>query len=125
METAEDGSPATISVERPSVKSCDNAHNVSTIVLIESGKADRLIFDESKQRFYEKMEEAEAQWVLRKYAKTPHGFALTESLGPPGHLHEDAGRRSTVSMPNLIRRVFPEVSQNRVAYNGSDASIPA
>ena len=73
-------------VERPSVKFCGSAHNVKTFVLIENGKEDHLVADESKERFYEGMGEVGLQWVFHGYAKTPHGFALPESLGPPGHL---------------------------------------
>ena len=48
-------------VERPSVKFCGSAHNVKTIVLIENGKEDHLVADESKEGFYEKMGEVGLQ----------------------------------------------------------------
>jgi len=70
-------------VERPSVKFCGSAHNVKTIVLIENGKEDHLVADESKERFYEKMGEVGLQWVFHGYAKTPHGFALPEAWAVP------------------------------------------
>ena len=70
-------------VERPSVKFCGSAHNVKTIVLIENGKEDHLVADESKERFYEEMGEVELQWVFHGYAKTPHGFALPEAWAVP------------------------------------------
>jgi dienelactone hydrolase len=124
LQTGEDGSPAMFGVERPPVKPCDNAHNVNTIVLIENGKDDHLVSDESKQRFYEEMDEAGVSWIFHDYAKTPHGFALPESLGPPGHLHEDADRRSTMSMLNLFREIFPGVPQNSVSHNAAGTSIP-
>ena len=125
LQTGEDGSPAMFGVERPPVKPCDNAHNVNTIVLIENGKDDHLVSDESKQRFYEEMDEAGVSWIFHDYAKTPHGFALPESLGPPGHLHEDADRRSTMSMLNFFREIFPGVPQNSVGHNAAGTSIPA
>jgi len=124
LQTGEDGSPAMFGVVRPPVKPCDNAHNVNTIVLIENGKDDHLVSDESKQRFYEEMDAAGVSWIFHDYAKTPHGFALPLSLGPPGHLHEDADRRSTMSMLNLFREIFPGVIQNRVGHNAAGTSIP-
>ena len=124
LQTGEDGSPAMFGVVRPPVKPCDNAHNVNTIVLIENGKDDHLVSDESKQRFYEEMDAAGVSWIFHDYAKTPHGFALPISLGPPGHLHEDADRRSTMSMLNLFREIFPGVIQNRVGHNAAGTSIP-
>ena len=124
LQTGEDGSAAMFGVERPPVKSCTNAYNTNTVVLIENGKDDHLVSDESKQRFCEEMDEAGVQWIFHDYAKTPHGFSLPESLGPPGHLHEDADRRSTMSMLNLFREIFPGVSQNSLGHNAAGTSIP-
>jgi len=124
LQTGGDGGPAMFGVQRPLVKPCVKSHNVNTIVLIENGKDDHLVSDESKQRFYEEMDEAGVQWVFHEYAKTPYGFALPKSLDPPSHLHEDADRRSTVSMLNLFREIFPGVPQNSVGHNVAGTSIP-
>ena len=124
LQTGEDGSPAIFGVERPSVKPCKNSYNRKTIVLIENGKDDHLVSDESKRRFYAEMDDAGVDWIFHDYAKTPHGFALPGTLGPPGNLHENADRRSTMSMLSLFREVFPGVSQNRVTHNAAGTKIP-
>ena len=124
LQTGEDGSPAMFGVERPPVKTCTNSYNTRTVVLIENGKDDHLVSDESKQRFYAEMDEAGVDWIFNDYAKTPHGFALPDSLGPPGHLHANADRRSTMSMLNLFREVFPKVRQNSVSHNAAGTRIP-
>lgn len=123
LQTGEDGSPAMFGVERPLVKPSPNNYNTSTVVLIENGNDDHLVPNESKLRFYQEMDEAGVSWIMHDYARTPHGFALPPTLGPPGHLHEDSDRRSTVAMLGLFREVFPDVTQNTVSHNAAGTRI--
>ena len=62
---------------------------------------------ESKQRFFEEMDQAGVDWSFHEHARTPHGFALPARIGAPGHLYEPADRRSTQNMLSLFREVFP------------------
>ena len=124
LQTGEDPSPAKYGVSRPTVKACVNQYNTQTIVVIENGANDELVPEASKQRFFAEMDEAGVDWVFHQYAQTPHGFALPPTLGPPGRLFETADRRSTMSMLNLFREIFPDVSQNPVAHNASGTAIP-
>lgn len=124
LQTGEDPSPANFGVERPAVKPCDNVYNKNTIVVIENGADDHLVPDESKARFFNEMDSAGVDWVFHHYAKTPHGFALPASLGPPGRLHVSTDRRSTMNMLGLFREIFPGVPQNPVSHNASGTSIP-
>ena len=94
------------------------------VVVIENGKDDHLVPDESRQKFYQEMDDAGVQWVFHDYARTPHGFALPPTIGPPGHLTEDADRRSTMSMLALFRELYPQVAQNQVSHNAAGTSIP-
>ena len=125
LQTGEDGAPASVGLVRPPLKRVTNTYNTRTIVQIENGAADDYVRLENKVRFCEEMDKAGVTWNLHDYAKTPHGFALPPTLGPPGHLHEASDRRSTMAMLNLLREVFPGVEQNRVACNAAGTRIPA
>jgi hypothetical protein len=70
------------------------------------------------------MDEAGVDWSFVDHAKTPHGFALPARIGPPGHLHEAADRRSTQNMLSLLREVFPTVIPNSLDYNAAGTRIP-
>ena len=124
LQTGEDNAPAAWGVDRPPLKRCDNNYNTNTIVLIENGKEDQLVPDESRRRFYEEMDAAGVHWIFHDHARTPHGFALPPTLGPPGHLHEAADRHSTMAMLDLFREIFPDVKQNPVAHNAAGTWIP-
>ncbi len=124
LQTGEDGAPASVGLVRPPLKRCENTYNTRTIVQIENGAADDYVQLENKTRFCEEMNNAGVAWIFHDYAKTPHGFALPPTLGPPGHLHESSDRRSTMAMLSLFREVFPGVSQNRVACNAAGTQIP-
>ena len=124
LQTGEDPNPGHFGADRPNLKVCDNQYNTKTVVLIENGADDHLVPDESKQRFFMEMDEAGVDWSFHHHAKTPHGFALPPTLGPPGRLHEAADRRSTQNMLALFRELFPGVSQNHVARNAAGTSIP-
>lgn len=124
LQTGEDNSPQMFGVERPPLKTCENTYNTNTIVMIENGKDDHLVPEASRQRFYEEMDEAGVDWIFHDYAKTPHGFALPPTLGPPGHLHEGADRRSTQSMLSLFKELFPHVTQKTVQENAAGTHIP-
>ena len=124
LQTGEDPNPARFGVERPPLKTCDNTYNVNTIILIENGADDQLVPLESRHRFFDEMDAAGVDWVFHHHAKTPHGFALPATLGPPGRLHEATDRRSTVNMLSLFREIFPGVPQNPVAHNAAGTSIP-
>jgi dienelactone hydrolase len=124
LQTGEDPNPAHYGVTRPPVIHSDNHYNTKTVVVIENGADDHLVSDESKQRFFKEMDEAGVDWVFHHYARTPHGFALPPTLGPPGHLHEATDRRSTMSMLSLFREIFPGVPQNKVTHNASGTRLP-
>jgi dienelactone hydrolase len=125
LQTGEDPSPGNFGVKRPPLKPCENNHNTKTVVMIENGADDHLVLPEHKQRFYEEMNNAGVQWIFNDHAGTPHGFALPPTIGPPGHLHEATDRRSTMTMLNLFRELYPNVKQNAVAVNGAGTPIPA
>ncbi|MEZ5560162.1 MAG: dienelactone hydrolase family protein [Pseudomonadales bacterium] len=124
LQTGEDASPASVGVVRPPLKRCENRYNTSTIVQIENGADDHLVQLDNRERFCREMNEAGVEWVFHDYARTPHGFALPATLGPPGHLHESADRRSTMAMLDLLREVFPGVPQARVEFNAAGTRIP-
>ena len=124
LQTGEDPNPARYGVERPPLAPCANNYNTDAVILIENGAEDALVPDSSKKRFFNEMDAAGVSWVFHHHAKTPHGFALPPSLGPPGRLHEATDRRSTMSMLSLFREVFPGVAQNPVARNAAGTSIP-
>jgi len=124
LQTGEDGSPASVGVMRPPLKPCANIYNTRTIVQIENGSDDHLVQVDNRERFRKEMDDAGVPWVFHNYAKTPHGFALPATLGPPGHLHEASDRRSTIAMLNLLREVFPDVQQNSVVRNSAGTLIP-
>jgi dienelactone hydrolase len=125
LQTGEDPNPAVFGAVRPKLKPHPNKYNTKAVVLIENGADDHLVSDASQQRFFEEMDLAGVDWNFHHHAKTPHGFALPPSLGPPGKLHETADRRSTMNMLSLFREIFPGVAQNPVSYNASGTSIPA
>ena len=124
LQTGEDPNPARYGVERPPLKPCENRYNTNAVILIENGADDGLVPDKSKQRFFDEMDTAGVQWMFHHHAKTPHGFALAPTLGPPGRLHEATDRRSTMAMLGLFREIFPGVPQNPVAHNAAGTSIP-
>ena len=124
LQTGEDPNAARNGVERPPVKRCENNYNTDAVILIENGADDALVPDSSKQRFFDEMDAAGVSWVFHHHAKTPHGFALPPTLGPPGRLHEATDRRSTMSMLALFREIFPGIPQNPVAHNAAGTSIP-
>ena len=124
LQTGEDPNPGLFGADRPALKTCDNPYNTNAIVLIENGADDHLVPEESKHRFYMEMDEAGVDWSFHHHAKTPHGFALPPTLGPPGRLHEAADRRSTQNMLALFRELFPNVSQNTVTRNAAGTLIP-
>ncbi|MDG2071031.1 MAG: dienelactone hydrolase family protein [Pseudomonadales bacterium] len=124
LQTGEDPNPEKMGVERPPIKTCENNYNTNTTIFIENGADDQLVPDESKQRFFEEMDNAGVDWSFHHHAKTPHGFALPPTLGSPGRLHELTDRRSTMNMLSLFREIFPQVTQNPVAHNASGTAIP-
>ena len=124
LQTGEDPNPARFGVLRPLVEHCKNHYNKKTVVVIENGADDELVPDKSKERFFIEMDEAGVDWVFHHHARTPHGFALPPSLGPPGKLYEPADRRSTQNMLGLLREIFPSVPQNPVSKNAAGSLIP-
>ena len=124
LQTGEDPNPARYGVERPPLKPHTADYNTDAVILIENGADDALVPDSSKQRFFDEMDAAGVSWVFHHHAKTPHGFALPPTLGPPGRLHEATDRRSTMSMLALFREIFPGVPQSPVARNAAGTSIP-
>ena len=124
LQTSEDPNPARYGVERPPLKPHPANYNTNAVILIENGADDALVPDSSKQRFFDEMDAAGVSWIFHHHAKTPHGFALPPTLGPPGRLHEATDRRSTMSMLGLFREIFPGVPQNPVTRNAAGTSIP-
>jgi len=124
LQTGEDPNAARNDVERPPLKTCPNDYNTDAVILIENGADDALVPDESKRRFFDEMDAAGVSWVFHHHARTPHGFALPPTLGPPGRLHEATDRRSTMAMLDLFREIFPGVTQNPVECNAAGTTIP-
>ena len=124
LQTGEDPNPERFGVERPPLKPATGKHNTNAVILVENGAEDALVPDQSKQRFFKEMDDAGVQWIFSHHAKTPHGFALPPTLGPPGRLFEASDRRSTVNMLSLFREVFPGVRQNQVSHNAAGTAIP-
>ena len=124
LQTGEDPNPARFGVTRPTLKRVPNNHNANAVILVENGAEDQLVPSPSRQRFFKEMDDAGVQWIFSHHAKTPHGFALPPTLGPPGRLHEASDRRSTVNMLSLFREVFPGVKQNPVSHNAAGTAIP-
>ncbi|MDA0789225.1 MAG: dienelactone hydrolase family protein [Proteobacteria bacterium] len=124
LQTGEDPSPARMGVQRPPLVTCENRYNANTVVVIENGADDQLVPQDSQNRFFEEMDAAGVDWSFHHHARTPHGFALPATLGPPGRLHEATDRRSTVNMLSLFREIFPGVKQNPVSHNAAGTSIP-
>jgi dienelactone hydrolase len=125
LQTGEDGAPASAGIERPPLKRCENRYNTRTIVRIENGADDPYVLADNRTRFFEEMNAAGVDWSFHDYARTPHGFALPPTLGPPGALHESSDRRSTMAMLGLLREVFPNVPQAAVQHNAAGTRIPA
>jgi len=124
LQTGEDPNPARFGIQRPTVKTCANNYNTRTVLMIENGADDGLVPDESKQRFFEEMDKAGADWIFHHHARTPHGFALPPTLGGPGRLHAATDRRSTMNMLTLFREIFPGIPQNLVEHNAAGTRIP-
>lgn len=124
LQTGEDPNPERFGIQRPTVKTCANNYNTRTVLMIENGADDGLVPDESKQRFFEEMDEAGVDWVFHHHARTPHGFALPSTLGGPGRLHAATDRRSTMNMLTLFREIFPGIPQNVVEHNAAGTRIP-
>jgi len=125
LQTGEDNAPANVGIQRPPLKCCENRYNTRTIVRIENGADDPYVLADNKTRFFEEMNAAGVDWSFHEYARTPHGFALPPTLGRPGALHETSDRRSTMGMLAMLREVFPDVPQARVAFNAAGTRIPA
>ncbi len=124
LQTAEKPDPPPFDVVRPPIVTAPNPYNTEAVLVIENGAEDQLVPFESQQRFFAEMDEAGVNWCFHNHAKTPHGFALAERIGPPGRLYEPADRRSTQHMLDLFRELFAGVPQNRVEYNAAGTSIP-
>ena len=124
LQTGEDPSAARFGAIRPPLKPCENSYNTNTIIRVENGAEDPLVGAENKQRFFEEMDQAGVDWSFHEHAKTPHGFALPERIGAPGHLFEPADRRSTQNMLSLFRELFPGVPQRPVEFNAAGTRIP-
>lgn len=124
LQTGEDPNAGQFGAERPALKKCENDYNTNTVILVENGAEDELVPLESRARFCAEMDAAGVQWMIDDHARTPHGFALPPTLGPPGRLHEASDRRSTANMLSLFREIFPGVEQNRVAHNAAGTAIP-
>lgn len=124
LQTGEDASGEPYGVVRPPLVRADNVYNTSTVLLIENGANDHLVSAENRSRFVEEMDAAGVDWIFHDHARTPHGFALPPTIGPPGHLHEASDRRSTMNMLSLLREVFPGVVQAAVEVNAAGTRIP-
>lgn len=124
LQTGEDASPEPYGVVRPPLVTTTNSYNTETVLLIENGADDHLVTAEHKARFVAEMDAAGVDWVIHDHARTPHGFALPPTIGPPGHLHEASDRRSTMNMLSLLKEVFPGIAQAPVEWNAAGTRIP-
>lgn len=124
LQTGEDTAPSRVGIERAPLKRCENRYNTRTIVRVENGADDPYVLADNRERFFAEMNAAGVDWSFHDYARTPHGFALPPTLGPPGALHESSDRRSTMGLLSLLREVFPQVPQARVEHNAAGTRIP-
>lgn len=124
LQTGLDGVPERHGVTPPATIPCENSYNTKTVVLVENGAHDELVPGESMVGFFTEMDAAGVDWILHHHARTPHGFALPPSLGPPGCLHEASDRRSTENMLTLFREIFPGVPQCCVDRNAAGTKLP-
>lgn len=123
LQTGRDPNPEKWGAVRPPIVPCDNKYNTKTLVLIENGRLDELVPDESIKEFSEEMDAAGVTYTFHHYETAGHGFALPASLGPPGHLHEEADRASTLNILQLCAQLWPSVPVNRVEQNAAGTTL--
>ena len=124
LQTGEDPNPEKYLENIPKIQYAKNNYNSRAIIFIENGSEDQLVSKDNKNRFFLEMDNAGVDWNFHEHSRTPHGFALPPTLGPPGCLNETADRRSTMNMLNLFREIFPNVKQNSVKNNAAGTTIP-
>lgn len=99
-----------------SIEKAPNSYATKCKVLIENGDLDEHVPAESVEEFRKEMDAAGIDWRVNNHAQTPHGFALAPGVWGTCY-HEDADRRSTLSMLQLFAEVWPEFPQCPVATN--------
>jgi dienelactone hydrolase len=100
----------------PSIEHPPNHHATGCAVLIENGDADPHVPAESIEEFRAEMDQAGIDWRINNHARTPHGFALAPGMWGTAY-HEDADRRSTISMLQLFAETWPDVPQSTPPTN--------
>jgi len=99
-----------------SIKKAPNNYTKGCKVLIENGDLDEHVPTESLAEFRAEMDAAGIDWRFNNHSQTPHGFALAPGMWGTRY-HEDADRRSTLSMLQLFAETWPEFPQYPVATN--------
>ena len=84
LQTGEDPNPAANGAQRPTLKPCENNYNTDTVVVVENGAEDPLVPDESKQRFFEEMNEAGVELGVPSLCRHTPRFCVTTKSGPTG-----------------------------------------
>ena len=106
----------------PEIENAENNHNTACKVLIENGDLDEHVPTESMDEFRDEMDAVGIDWRINNHARTPHGFALAPGMWGTMY-HEDADRRSTLSMLQLFAEVWPEFPQYPVATNACGTNL--
>ena len=86
------------------------------------GDLDPHVPTESFAEFREEMDAVGIDWRVNNHARTPHGFALAPGMWGTAY-HEDADRRSTLSMLQLFAETWPEFPQYPVATNACGTAL--
>merc|ERR1712137_462925 len=99
-----------------SIEKAPNNYSTKCKVLIENGDHDDHVPTDSLNEFRAEMDAVGIDWRVHNHARTPHGFALPPGLWGTAY-HEDADRRSTLSMLSLFAETWPEFPQHAVPVN--------
>jgi len=99
-----------------SIVKAPNTYSSRCKVLIENGDLDEHVPQESMEEFGAEMDAAGIDWRVNNHCRTPHGFALDPGMWSTAY-HEDADRRSTLSMLSLFAECWPDFPQFPVPVN--------
>lgn len=98
------------------VDAAENLYDTKCKVLIENGDHDGEVPQSAIDAWRAEMDANVIDWRFNNHARTPHGFALAPGVWSTAY-HEDADRRSTISMLSLFTEVWPEYPQYLVETN--------
>eukprot|EP00040_Diaphanoeca_grandis_P033371 m.204371 g.204371 ORF g.204371 m.204371 type:complete len:357 (+) comp32884_c3_seq7:450-1520(+) len=99
-----------------SIVKAANTYAKGCNVLIENGAIDTHVPRESIAEFEKEMLKHEVNYTINNHYDTPHGFALAPGVWATAY-HEDADRKSTMSMLNLFAQVWPAFPPMSVNIN--------